>query len=462
MATKESPDTPKTSETDTEEIPYVKESYAWYVVGILMIVYIFSFIDRQILGLMVEPIKKDLDITDTQMSLLMGLTFALFYTLFGIPIGRLADSKSRRTIIAVGLVIWSLFSMACGLAGKFGQLAIARMGVGVGEAALSPSAYSLITDYFRPNRMALAISVYGAGIYIGSGMAYLLGGIVIGFASGDEMMYVPLVGDVRPWQFVFFIIGFPGLLFAPMLFTIREPLRRGLKKTQSGQQAPASVPLREVYDYVKANWRTFFYHNMGFALCSFISYGSASWLPTFFIRIHGFTQTQIGIWYGSIVIIFGTAGIISGGILAGKLTERGMKDAKMRIGFIAAGLHLPLGLLFPLIPNGNLALLILCPAVFTIAMPFGVAPAAIQEMMPNRMRGQASAIYLFVVNLIGLGFGPLAVALCTDYLFKDEMKLHYSLALVSTLFGALSMYLLYKGMGHFRKSMEHKEEWHNT
>jgi MFS family permease len=450
------------AESATDEIPYVKESYAWYVVGILMVVYIFSFVDRQILGLMVGPMKEDLGISDTQMSYLMGFMFALFYTIFGIPIGRLADSKSRRTIIAIGLIIWSMFSMACGFAGKYWQLALARMGVGVGEAALSPSAYSLITDYFRPNRMALAISVYGAGIYIGSGLAYLLGGIIVGFASGGDMMHVPLVGDVRPWQFVFFVIGFPGLLFTPMLMTIREPIRRGLKKARAGQEAAASVPLGEVFSYVTANWRTFLYHNVGFALCSFISYGSASWLPTFFIRIHDFSRAEIGIWYGTIVIIFGTAGIISGGILAGKLAERGYKDAKMRIGFIAAATHLPLGLVFPLIPNSTLALLVLCPAVFTIAMPFGVAPAAIQEMMPNRMRGQASAIYLFVVNLIGLGIGPSAVAWCTDLIFKDEMKIHYSLSLVSTVFGSIAAFLLYKGMGQFRRSLEHKDEWHKA
>jgi len=212
--------------------------------------------------------------------------------------------------------------MSCGLAGKYWQLAIARMGVGVGEATLSPSAYSLITDYFRPNRLAMAISFYGAGIYIGSGLAYLLGGIVVGFASSGDMMSVPFVGEVRPWQFVFFVIGFPGLLFTPMLFTIREPIRRGLKKAQAGQEAAASVPLKEVFTYVRANWRTFFYHNVGFALCSFISYGSASWLPTFFIRIHDFNRAQIGIWYGSIVIIFGTAGIIFGGYFAGKLDRK--------------------------------------------------------------------------------------------------------------------------------------------
>lgn len=447
--------------SEPEEMPYPKESYAWFVVGILMIVYVFSFIDRQILGLLVGPMKKDLDITDSQMSYLMGITFALFYTIFGIPIGRLADSRSRRGIIGIGLVIWSFFSMACGKANAYWQLALARMGVGVGEAALSPSAYSLIADYFRPQRMALAISIYGAGIYIGSGLAYILGGFIVGYAADKPTMSVVFVGDVAPWQFVFFCIGFPGLVFSLALFAVKEPARRGLKKAQAGEQA-TSIPMGEVLAYVKANWRTFLFHNVGFALCSFIGYGSSAWLPEMFQRIHGYTAREIGVQYGTMVIIFGTCGIISGGFLAGILTKKGFKDAKMRVGMSAAMAHIPLGLLFPLVPNPQVALGILCFAVFTAAMPFGVAPAAIQEMMPNRMRGQAAAIYLFVVNLIGLGMGPTAVAWSTDYLFKDEMKVHYSLALVSTAFGVIATFLLWKGMGQFRRSLDHLEEWHST
>ncbi|MEX1033743.1 MAG: MFS transporter, partial [Cellvibrionaceae bacterium] len=238
---------------DEEKLPYPKEFYAWYVVLILMIVYIFSFMDRQILALLVGPIKADLDISDTQMSLLMGFSFAIFYTIFGIPIARLADSKNRVGIIAIGLATWSMFTALCGMSSKFWTLALARMGVGVGEAALSPSAYSLITDYFRPHRQALAISIYGAGIYIGSGLAYVLGGYVVGFTAGAETVALPVVGDVKPWQSVFFMIGVPGLLFTVALLTVREPVRRGLKKTGAAAKA-VSVPIKEVIGYITANW----------------------------------------------------------------------------------------------------------------------------------------------------------------------------------------------------------------
>lgn len=433
--------------------PYVKESYAWFVVGILMIAYIFSFVDRQILSLLVEPMKADLGISDNQMGLLMGFSFAIFYTFFGIPMGRLADSKSRRTIIAIGLGVWSIMSTGCGIAKNFGQLAMFRMGVGVGEAALSPSAYSLITDLFRPSRIALAISIYGAGIYIGSGMAYLLGGIVVDWVSTTPTVELPVVGEIRSWQSVFFYIGIPGLLFAPFLFLIKEPKRRGLgKKADTG-----SVPFSEVVNFVATNWRTFLYHNLGFALLSFISYGSGSWIPSYFVRIHEMSGGDTGKIYGIIVILFGTLGIINGGFFADRLRAKGYKDSKMRVGFYAAVAHLPLGLLFPFAPNETIAILILCPSVYTAAMPFGVAPAAIQEMMPNRMRGQASAIYLFVVNMIGLGLGPSAVAFFTVNVFKDDMKIHWSLATVSTTAGIVAAFLLWQGMKQFRKTIEANE-----
>lgn len=450
-----------TETRDEEKMPYPKELYAWYVVVILMIVYVFSFMDRQILGLLVGPIKADLGISDTQMSLLMGFAFALFYTIFGIPIARLADSKNRVGIIAIGLAVWSFFTAACGMTSKFLTLALARMGVGVGEAALSPSAYSLISDYFRPQRQALAISIYGAGIYIGSGLAYVLGAYVVGFAGDAETINLPVVGDVKPWQSVFFMIGVPGLIFTLALLTVREPARRGLKKAGSAAKA-ASVPIKEVLGYIKDNWRTFFFHNVGFALCSFISYGSTQWIPTFLNRTYDYSIRSAGINYGYIVMGFGTAGIICGGWLAGKLMERGYKDAKMRAALTAALLHIPFGILFPLMPTAQWALVWLCGAVFFAAMPFGVGPAAIQEMMPNRMRAQASAVYLFVLNLIGLGLGPTAVALSTDYLFGNESQLYLSLVLVSTVFGVVASILLYMGMRHFRRSIEHLEEWKRT
>lgn len=194
---------------DPGEEEFSSPAYAWYVVGILTLAYVFSFIDRQILNMLVGPIRRDLNITDTQMSLLMGASFAIFYTLFGIPLGWLADTRSRRLIITVGVAFWSIMTASCGLTKRFWELAVMRMGVGVGEATLSPAAYSMIADYFPPQRRSTAMSVYSMGIYIGAGLAYILGGIVVGFASKQESFPLPVIGSVRSWQLVFFIVGLP-------------------------------------------------------------------------------------------------------------------------------------------------------------------------------------------------------------------------------------------------------------
>ncbi|HEX5733738.1 MAG TPA: MFS transporter [Blastocatellia bacterium] len=459
MTTKVSPDVaPATPEAQE---PYPSTVYAWYVVGVLTLVYVFSFIDRQILNLLVAPIRRDLGITDTQMSYLMGFSFAVFYTFFGIILGRLADTKSRRTIIAVGLVLWSLFTAGCGLARNFVQMLLLRMGVGVGEAALSPAAYSLITDYFPKERRATAISVYSMGIYIGSGLAYILGGLVIRSASAVQEWDLPLVGATRPWQIIFFIVGLPGVLLALLVYTVREPVRRGIKmiKAADGRMKVAQVPLREVFAYILENKWTFLCHNVGFALLSFSSYGSSAWIPTFLTRIHGWEGGKPGLVFGTIVAIFGTLGIVAGGWMADRMALRGYKDANMRVGLIVSLAWLPFGLAFPLVSSDTLAIALMAPAVFLASAPFGVAPAAIQQMMPNAMRGQASAVYLFIVNLIGLGIGPTAVAMTTDYIFHDDFKVNYSLVIVATVAHLAAALLLWSGIKPFNRSLDRLKEW---
>ncbi|HWQ34134.1 MAG TPA: MFS transporter [Blastocatellia bacterium] len=443
------------------EAPYPSVRYAWYVVGVLTLVYVFSFIDRQILNLLVSPIRRDLGISDTQMSLLMGFSFALFYTFCGIPLGWLADRFSRRSLVAVGFVFWSMMTAGCGLARNFWQMLWLRMGVGVGEAALSPAAYSLIADYFPREKRATAISVYSMGIYIGSGMAFLLGGLVVRLASAQEAWRLPLIGQTRPWQVIFFIVGLPGALLALLMYTVREPLRRGLKMVRAadGTVQRAQVSPGEVFRYIRANWQTFVCHTVGFALLSFSSYGASAWIPTMFVRNYGWSASQAGIVYGTIVAVFSTLGVATGGWMADRLAQRGYRDATMRVGVFVSVVWFPTGVLYPLMPDGRLAALLLVPSAFLASAPFGVAPAAIQQMMPNEMRGQASAIYLFVVNLIGLGMGPTAVALTTDHIFRHDNSVNYSLMIVGTAAHVASSLLLWLGLKPYRESLERLKQW---
>ncbi len=438
------------------------DGYAWYVVALLLVVYVFSFLDRQILSLMVSDLKTGLSLEqDWQVAILMGPAFAVFYTIFGIPFGRLADTRNRTRIIAFGLTLWSLMTVGCGIARSFLQMAVLRVGVGVGEASLSPSAYSIISDYFDRERLARAIAIYSSGIYFGSGLAYMIGGRAVSLLRGTEPWLLPVFGTIPGWQKVFWIVGLPGLLVVPLLLlTLREPVRRGLVRSARGDGGQA-LGLDEVLRYGRENWQALATHNLGFALLSFSSYGTGAWLPEMFKRVHGWDVGTFGLVYGLVVFVGSAGGAISGGVIADALTRRGYRDAKIRVGFFAAWLWFPFGIVFPLLDDGAWAMAVAVPAAFLASMPFGVAPAALQEMMPNNLRGQASALYLFVVNLIGLAVGPLVLALMTDYVFTPTAYgltgIRWSLLSTTIVAHALSTGLLWRGMAEFRKSLDRME-----
>ena len=422
-------------------------AYPWLVVFILMIAYVFSFVDRQILNLLVGPIRRDLGISDTQMSLLMGFSFAIFYTILGIPLGRLADSRSRRGLIVAGVVVWSFMTALCGLARSYWQLFLFRIGVGVGEATLSPAAYSMIADYFPPERRATAISVYSMGIYLGSGIAFLLGGLVIQFAVAQGAVTLPLIGDVRPWQVVFFVLGGSGIIFSFAFLLVREPLRDGVGSSDG------SVPFSTVVAHLWKNRRTVLCHNLGFAMIAFCSYGTAAWVPSFFIRTFNWKAGDVGVIYGLIVMVFGCLGIIFGGWLTDRWQKQGRSDAALRVGILACCVAI-LGNVYLLANTGTLAAILMAPTVFALGMPFGAAPAAIVAIVPNQMRGQTAAVYLFIVNLIGLGIGPTAVALVTDYVFANDLALKWSMLIVGTVANIMAIAFLAAGLKPYREMLQ--------
>jgi MFS family permease len=431
-----------------ESARYPKPTYAWYVLGVLTLVLVFSFLDRQILNLLVGPVRHSLQISDTQMSLLIGIAFAAFYVSFGIPLGRIADSRSRRGLITAGFALWSLFSAGCGLAGNYSQLLIMRMGVGVGEATLNPAAYSLITDYFPPHLRGIAQGIYSAGIYIGAGIALVLGGLVTGWASRQPELAVPLIGSVRSWQVVFLVIGLAGLLCVPLMLSVKEPTRRG---TEAGRR---SIPLSEVIGHFKKNWKTYGCHNVGIALLGFSAYAATAWIPTFLIRHHHWTIAQTGLVFGIMAACVGPLGMICTGWLADRIAARGHRDACLLVAFSVAVLWLPTEVGFLLVPSATLAAILLAPTIFLSAGAFSVGPAALMQVTPQRMRGQAGAIFQFAINLIGLGLGPTAVALCTDYLFHDDNKVGYSILIVTAAALSVAASFLWLGRKHFIQSLE--------
>jgi MFS family permease len=443
---------------------YPRPAYAWYVVGVLTLAYMFSFLDRQIVSMMIGPIKRDFGLTDTQVGLLGGTAFALFYTFFGLPVGRWADTRSRRGLIAVGFVLWSVMTAASGLAQRFWQLLLCRVGVGVGEATLSPAAYSLIADYFPPRRRATAISVYTLGIHLGGGLSLVCLGLLIGFVTGTRPVELPLLGTVRPWQLVFFVVGLPGVLCAALLCTVREVPRRGLAwpPAHRAHAGAAPMPLRDVAAFLLAHRGTFLCLFLVMACITFASYANSQWMIELFARRHGWSPARTGVIVGVIVAGCGTVGAVAGGRLADFWRSRGGADAHLRVVLLAACLSLPLSVLYPLAGSGAMAALWLVPAVLLVSMPFGVVAAAIQQLVPTAMRAQASALYLFVINLLGLGLGPLAVGWLSDRISPDGQSLHLSVlvALVAGNLGAVVFAML--GLKPLRRTMEQMADGHSA
>ena len=430
----------------------------WYVTSVLMLAYMVSYVDRSILTLLVGPIRRDMGFSDIQISLLHGLAFALFYSLMGFPIGRVADRRHRVGIIAIGIAVWSVMTALCGIARNFTQFFLARVGVGVGEAALNPAAYSILTDYFPRDKLSRGISTYVMGTYMGFGVSYLVGAWVLGVVQDMPDFEVPVLGRFHSWQMAFFLVAAPGILLLLLLMTVREPFRRD-RLYKDGSNAKG-VPLREFLAFVKTNRRTFLCHAAGYGCLGVLVNGMALWTPTFLVRTYGWDMVDAGVAYGVILLVFGAGGIYCGGWLADHLQARGQRTATFRTAAICALSAILPATLFPLAKTPSTALLVMTPMVFLSAAPWGVAVASIQQITPNELRGQVSALmYLFPVNLIGIGLGPTAVALITERGFGNPGDLKYSMAIVGCVASVMAAGILSAGVRPFADSLRRAESW---
>lgn len=417
------------------------------MVGVLLFAYTVAFVDRQILSLLVQPIKRDLGISDTQIGLLAGFAFAMFYSVLGVPIARLADRSSRRTIIAIGVGLWSVMTAACGLSKNFWQLFMMRVGVGVGEATLSPAAYSMMADYFPPKKLAKAIGVYCMGLYGGAGLAMLAGSAVVALVSSAGTIELPIIGPVFAWQMTFFIVALPGLGVLALMATVKEPTRREYLPDGSARTTqPKPVPLREVFAFMGQNRKIIVGHFGGFLALGTVISAYLVWVPEFLRRSYDFSITQAGLIYGLSLLFLGTAGPYAGGWLAEKLTERGYKDAEMRAALFGGIAMVPLTVLTPLMPGEISVVIMLALTTFALSFDQGLAPTILQLIAPNRMRAQLTAVFMFIAVLAGYTIGPAFVAMTTDYVFKDEASMRYSLSIVSGILTPIGVLFLWYGM----------------
>lgn len=416
---------------------------AWFVLFALIVAYVFSFVDRQIVGLLVEPLKHDLHLTDTEVSLLHGFSFAVVLSIAGLPIGRLIDKHRRLTIIAAGIATWSLMTAGCGLASSYVVLLLCRMGVGIGEATLTPAAHSIIADSFPHKRLSLALGLYGTGPFLGQGLAFLIGAAVLAAVSHDTWITVPLLGTLRPWQAVFLVVGLPGLVVALGINLLREPPRH------TTQEAPRPS-LKEVVQFFRLNLSAMLLVNLCLAFAAMTSYSISAWVPSLLIRSYGWTTPHAGAMFGPIVMVFGLLGAVVGGVIA-DVAARRHAAGRLLVMALAAFLAAPFAALAPLVGNPDGTLALLAVTIFFTTIAVGIGPSAQQAIAPIGMRGVTSAVGVLMVSLIGLGLGPTAIALMTDYVFADPAKLRSSLACLTPIMLLLSALLGFGGLHAYRR-----------
>ncbi|MCU6453133.1 MFS transporter [Sphingomonas sp. A2-49] len=418
---------------------------AWAVIAILWIVTLFSQLDRQLPALLVKPLKGEFGITDTQFSLLQGYAFALVYTAMGLPFGRLVDRANRRNLILFGVVVWSAMTVFAGFATSFGELLVARIGVGVGEAVLAPAAYSIIADYVAPARRGRALSVYYVSLAIGSGASLLLGGMILHMLPAAGLQVGALV--LTPWRTTFILAGLPGLPLVLLLLLVREPERH---ETQGIARASIGDFLAYLREHRATFWRLLTYP----ALIAAIGYGMLAWAPAYFERRFGLPIAQVGVTLGIIVAAAGLTGTLASGALSDRWLAQGKPAARFRVTLVGWMLIVPSASFWPLMPSAIPCFALLAVLVTGTAIAQSAAPAAVQDVFTNTMRGQAIAVYLLLAGLVGIGLGPMLVALVTDHVFGDPAKLGYSLVAVAVPMTLFGLWLSISGQRPYAQTLE--------
>lgn len=433
-------------------LPYIgimkNDRRAWYAAVVLMLCYALSFVDRQILGLLVPQIKADLQISDTMVGLLQGFSFALFYATMGLPLGRIADRANRRNLIAVCIALWSLFTAACAGARSFGSLFLARMGVGVGEAGLNPAAFSVLSDHFPKERLGTALSVFYIGNLLGSSLALIIGGTTVQALANKPEVTLPILGTIASWRSTFLVLGLPGLLFALIALTVKEPERSGLAQTPTGT---GRLGLQDTFKEMCSRWHSIAGISLGFVFQAACNYAFTNWVPMYFVRAHGWDIGSTGRALGLVILPFGCAGLYVGGYLSERWQQQGRIDGPVRVAIPSAiGIMLFLAPAM-LMPRAAWSLALIGPGFFFLVLPMGTSSAALQVIVPNQVRAQVGALYLFILNLGALSLGPLLPAMFTDYLFKKPSMVGVSIALTMTIAGVLMLIVFSMTMRPYRR-----------
>lgn len=449
------PDTTQPNDTSPEHLSSQRISLdstrSWYTLGILTFSYSLAYIDRQLLNLLVDPIRHSLSISDTQLSLVQGLAFISAYLVAAPVFGRLVDITNRRNILVVGICMWSVFTALCGRADTYLGLFVARLGVGASEACVFPVACSMISDLFSAQRTPRALSIFVVGPLLGGGFSLLAGGLVIAFAS-DVRAHVPIFSALATWQLAFVLVGLPGfLLAAALLLSVREPTRsRVVKATVDDRH----YTIREAGVFI---WqRRGFYARIYLALgmLAIVVLGMPAWFPSFLIRFYGVAPASVGFRFGLLVVTFGVAGVLLGPWVTRIVEKRGYEDAGLRTAACSMLVVTLFCAAIPFSPTPTGSLAFCAGAVFFFSLPTGMMAAAMQLGAPSRMRGAVGALYTFFAQLIGFGLGPTSIALVTDKVFHNPRMIGYSIGIVCAISAALAAWLTFAALPHYRKMLD--------
>jgi MFS family permease len=417
------------------------ELAAGIMLGVLVVFYVLNAFDRTILSLMVVHVKRDLHVADSQVGLLLGLAFAIFYGTFGIPVGVLIDRVSRRIVLFGGVVLWSLATVGCAFTGSFGQLLVARMFLGVGEATLMPAAHSLLADGFPARRLNTALSIYALGGVLGVSLSAAVGGVAVAHFSQYAHIAIPALGAVRGWQFPFVILGVVGLALAALAFSFSEPARRWPSNAGSAVSfAEALAGRRLVVGCILTSYVTF----------SMVLYGVVLWTPTFMARTFHWTPGQVGPAYAMVHIVGAGAGTLLGGMVVDRLVAKGRADAHFRVFLACLTIGAPAGIL-AFLSRDPTVFLVLATILFFFAFSYsGYAAAAVQAVSLPGARGRMAAMYQLLLILGGSGMGPWLIGLITDNLFHDEARLGLSIVLMIAVLTPISMLAAWLGLKPMR------------
>jgi len=432
----------KMDDTAIETRPASGLGYSYYVVLLLMLTYILSFLDRVLISLLAEPIRAEFDLGDTEIGLLVGFGFVLFYTVLGLPFGAAADRTNRRNLIVMGLVGWSLATAGTGLVSGFGGLLLMRALVGVGEATLSPAALSTIADRFPPERLGFAISLYSSGVVLGGGLAMGFGGTIAEWAARTSID-IPGWGPIGDWRLAMLLVGLLGIPLAVLLLATMREAPRGTRLAEVPRMAVLLATMR-------ANAAAFATVFGGFGCLVIAGYIPMLWGPSLLARAHGLSAPEIGMALGIIVGLCGFAGVLIGGLVSDRMARRGIANAPVLLVLMTLPLQiLSFGGAY-LLADTRTVLILLGLGVFLSSMLGGLQATTVQLLTPATMRGRAMAMYLLVVTLLGMGLGPLIVGLLSDHVFA---ALPAALATVSTVSLTLAAAILWAGRNAVRQSI---------